>query len=897
MDLKTLNKIYDTCINAMSINGKLSKTDAITFALPFFGFKVEEEKEVFEILINKLTTFFDTKQENSHVLDDQKITPWMHTVNSDKYYSERYYNFLQHEEQLPARVIDVMKRTNEDILERLGNPTIDMPFKRQGLVVGNVQSGKTANYLSLINLAADYNYKLIILITGIHNNLRSQTQKRVNKGFIGYNSDEQKYAGVGVTNDKDLFELIMTKQPHCLTSLTEDFSGKIRKTTAVRLENAKNPVIMVIKKNYHTLNNVIKWLRNNESGQRFINEPVLIIDDEADNASINTSKHPNETTRINSQIRETFNLFRQGSYIGYTATPFANIFIDPDNYHKALADDLFPKHFIFTLVPPSNYLGATRFFIGGDGEPNYNSPHIEFIEDNEDSIPLKKPKDFVLTELPNSLIVALYEYLVSIVIKGLRSVSNKHTSMLINISHKTQEQADARYLVSQKMEEIRLAVKFHGAKSQQERMKNPHLEGLYRKYLPHSNACSIDKFFAELQQVTEFVKVRMINSKSKDKLDYDNYDQGLNVVAVGGYSLSRGFTLEGLTVSYLIRNTAMADTLLQMGRWFGYREHYSDLCKLYIPEASFEWYAFIAQSIEELRSDFAIMEQTGLTPAEFGLKVRTSNTGLLITARNKMHHTEAVTLSESFSEEAFTLRGISLNNLQDQCEVFKSFALKSANTYGFKPVYNHVKAENDKQFHLIQEVGVDEVISLLNKYEHSVDDNGRKEALISYIEERRDELTDWDIAVHKNYLGENALSQVRTFARSCYHSDHVKTADGGGRILRPWEEAFGLTDEQYARAEQQKEKSKVKQTARFYRMNRNRSHPLLVLKSFDLKKSFQNAHGDKVKELVLEEVPAYAISFPKSSNHNPVSYLVNKVFMQDYFGEEDESDEMEEGYE
>ena len=209
MDDKTLNKIYDACINAMSTNGELSKVDAITFAISFFGFKVKEEQEVFETLINKLTVFFDTKQENSHVLDDQEMKPWMHTVDNDKYYSERYYNFLQHEEQLPARVIDVIKRTNEDILERLGNPEIDIPFKRQGLVVGNVQSGKTANYLSLINLAADYGYKLIILITGIHNNLRSQTQKRVNKGFIGYDSDEQKYVGVGITNDKKLLEVIM----------------------------------------------------------------------------------------------------------------------------------------------------------------------------------------------------------------------------------------------------------------------------------------------------------------------------------------------------------------------------------------------------------------------------------------------------------------------------------------------------------------------------------------------------------------------------------------------------------------------------------------------------------------------------------------------------------------
>ena len=181
-----------------------------------------------------------------------------------------------------------MQSTNRETLERLGNPNLDTPFKRQGLVVGNVQSGKTANYLSLINLAADYGYKLIILITGIHNNLRSQTQKRVNEGFIGYDSEKQEYVGVGKSNDPDTVALIKAKQPHCFTTVTDDFSGKTRASTAVRPENAKNPVIMVVKKNYHTLDNIIEWLRNNDDGQRFINTPALIIDDEADNASINT---------------------------------------------------------------------------------------------------------------------------------------------------------------------------------------------------------------------------------------------------------------------------------------------------------------------------------------------------------------------------------------------------------------------------------------------------------------------------------------------------------------------------------------------------------------------------------------------------------------------------------
>ena len=383
MSDQTISKIYEACIAAMSNNSDLDSSTAITGMMIMHGLKVEEQQDAFELLQHKIETYFNTEQQQAHILDNEQETiPWLQSVPSDEYYSDRYYEHLSTEGNLPSKVISVMKSTNREILERLGNPNIDTPFKRQGLVVGNVQSGKTANYLSLINLAADYGYKLIILITGIHNNLRSQTQKRVNDGFIGYDGERQKYVGVGESIDPDTIALIKANQPHCFTTVTDDFTGKTRASAAIRLENAPNPVIMVIKKNYKTLDHIIEWLRNNEDGQRFINTPALIIDDEADNASINTSKNPNETTRINGQIREVFNLFSQGSYIGYTATPFANIFIDPHDYDQALADDLFPKDFIFTLEAPSNYMGAKEFFLNDNGDPNYDSPYIEFIDDS-----------------------------------------------------------------------------------------------------------------------------------------------------------------------------------------------------------------------------------------------------------------------------------------------------------------------------------------------------------------------------------------------------------------------------------------------------------------------------------------------------------------------------------
>tara|TARA_R110000751_G_scaffold80938_4_gene163095 strand:- start:2167 stop:3030 length:864 start_codon:yes stop_codon:yes gene_type:complete len=283
------------------------------------------------------------------------------------------------------------------------------------------------------------------------------------------------------------------------------------------------------------------------------------------------------------------------------------------------------------------------------------------------------------------------------------------------------------------------------------------------------------------------------------------------------------------------------------------------------------------------------MEQSSLTPSEYGLKVRNSNTGLLITAKNKMRHAESVTLSESFSESSFTLRGIALNDLEQQRRKFATFGSAINNQYGLHGAYSHSKKEDHKLFFLANDVSVNDIVGLLSNYEYSIDDLDRKEALYTYILERKDEMATWDVVIHKSFLGVQVPSQLRTFAKACYNQDHVKTADGGGRILRPWEEAFGLTEEQYDIAEQQKEKvGLISQTAQFYRKNRDK--PLLVLKSLDLKKMQKNAEGENEDE-IFSHVPAFAISFPRSDNHQPVSYVVNKVYVEGYIGSMEEADE------
>ena len=893
-----ISAIYKMCIKALNNKPDQNHKVLITTLSALNGFNLSSIER--DTILNMIENYLSNSHAKAHILEDRdhKVDPWLHKILPEEFYHDRYMAYLAENAGFSQSSVLTIDATNRQVLDRLGNPNSDQPFKRQGLIVGNVQSGKTANYLSLLNLAADYGYKIIILIAGVHNNLRTQTQERVNEGFIGLDSEAKIYVGVGehLPYDDEAKKTVDSRLPHCLTTKGYDFDKKLFKANTLTPDNAKNPIIMVIKKNSSTLKNVINWLRNDAEGQRFIKHPALIIDDEADNASINTKKHPNETTKINGQIREIFNLFNQGSFVGFTATPFANIFIDPEKYdEKLLADDLFPRHFIFSLEAPSNYLGATEFFLDKEGDINYQSELIEFIDDNNESLPLdKRPVNFIPNELPQSLVFAIYDFLISIVIKKIRPIKNPHTSMLVNVSHKTEFQRIMVDLIRLKLEEIKRAIMYGGSLPLQKKLDNSHLKNIYNKYQRFENEISEEEFFNCLLKVCQSVVIKLINSGSKDRLNYKDHKDGLNVIAVGGYSLSRGFTLEGLTISYLIRNTAMSDTLLQMGRWFGYRDGYKDLCKLYLPEKSFEWYAFIAQSLNELKDEFIIMERQGLTPLEYGLKVRTSKAGLLVTARNKMYNAKTVLLSENFSGGEFAVRSLSKSNIETQRKTYLDFVEK----LDLKPAYEHKKKKERKDLFLAENVDLENILYFINHHQYAeLDFNPQQKLdrispLINYIKSRESEMEKWDILVHRSVLDPEFQKAERALKQECFENDnYIKITDGGGRITRPWEEAYGLTSEQYEKAEQDLEKVKTKQTARFYR--ENRSKPLLILKLLDIFK-----HNGDVKNAILEfsSVPAYSISFPKSKNESLVSYTCNSVYLEQLFGEDDsEEDEQDKG--
>ena len=322
------------------------------------------EQDTREQLARDIEERFGVSMGLGAMVDDGDFRPWLPEAKAsiDPFYWNRYRKLML-KSGLPLDVVTTTDTVTDEILGRLGNPGLLEEWDRRGMVVGHVQSGKTSNYTGLICKAADAGYRLIIVIAGIHNNLRNQTQERIDEGFIGRDTgrlamrgkkEGNRAIGVGLFDDR--------RTPVSLTNTLTDF----RKTTATgntsEIDSYKVPVILVIKKNYSTLRNLLDWLREHSAkgDAQMISQPMLLIDDEADNASINTGYAKEEITRINGQIRDLLGLFHRSCYIGYTATPFANIFVDPDSYDEAKKEDLFPKHFIVGLDAPTNYFGAKK---------------------------------------------------------------------------------------------------------------------------------------------------------------------------------------------------------------------------------------------------------------------------------------------------------------------------------------------------------------------------------------------------------------------------------------------------------------------------------------------------------------------------------------------------------
>lgn len=834
------------------------------------------------------------------IVDAEDFRPWLHDakINGEvrDFYWGRYRRLLNLK-GLPKSVIDATDEVTDRILDRLGDPRNTSSWSRRGMVVGHVQSGKTANYTGLICKAADAGYRLIVVIAGIHNNLRNQTQGRIDEGFIGRDTgrlahankaQRQKIIGVGTFDQREF--------PVSLTNTIRDFNKATATTFTAQLGQFNVPVVLVIKKNSSTLKNLLEWLKEHSvnQGTQMVSQPMLLIDDEADNASINTAYGRDEVTRINSQIREILSLFHRSCYVGYTATPFANIFIDPDTDDETLKQDLFPRHFIIGLEAPSNYFGAQKVFIDGRDQ------HLRLIDDNEDVLPMKHKIEHAVDVLPASLLQAVRVFIVARAIRNVRGQHSAHASMLVNVSRFTDVQGRLRTRIGDVIGRIRDAVAVDAGKGAAA-LKNPEIAALHeawKKEYAAADGAVWPAIQARLNEVLVAVRVVEVNaSKRSQPLDYDQGgEHGVTVIAVGGFSLSRGLTLEGLTVSYFLRNSMMYDTLMQMGRWFGYRPGYEDLCRVWMPADGVGWYAHIHEAMEDLQAQLKRMELARATPEQFGLAVRSHPEALIVTARNKMGTGREFPVRVGLAGKLVETTRIRAD--RDQLERNR----KAGEILAAELVAQGILPESRPRGQLYRGVPVDTIREFLRAYRADAADPLTDPHLMNdYLDARADtELRNWDVllaSAQKIGAPLDQLSGIRMtpFERSVSDAEleqGVLAISGTSRrVGSPGDEkeGLGLDELDKAKAEFLREHPEKEVPAvlpdRYFRIARSR--PLLILRF--VTPTTSGAHKGK---LPAGNVLAWSISFPLSDiDGGTVEYVVNTIRLREMFGDEEIDEE------
>ena len=760
-------------------------------------------REQQDTIIRHLESMFTTTQTHgSSVRSDYR--PWLgrRRTSIDFFYWDRLKRYYMQGGQLPPKVVSVLDNVTDEVLDYCGDPEDQGTWSRRGMVMGHVQSGKTTNYAGLICKAADAGYKVIILLAGITNSLRAQTQERIDEAFIGK---------VSVFNPIAQRELPITlfgaeRSPAYGTSRDNDFSKVAASTYGITLGALKEPIIFVTKKNKSTLERLRDWLKDQNRGE-LIDEPILLIDDEADNASINTSADPGKVTAINGVIRETLALFQRSSYVGYTATPFANIFIDPATDDDMLTDDLFPNHFIKALDPPSNYVGASRVF-AKDGD--LRDTMIREVDDHGDILPLKHSRNHDLVLLPPSMKEAIRVFLLTRAIRITRDQGSSHCSMMINASRFNDVQETIHGLVYSYVLELQDSVTVNaGLPSDRVSDRNMRdLEDNFQREFADTE-CRFSQVLKVLGEAIDTISVVTVNMRG-GTLDYSRHKEGgLHVIAIGGLALSRGLTLEGLTVSYILRNTAASDTLMQMARWFGYRPDYADICRLYLPAESMSHYEYIEEAIEELRDEVKRMESIGQTPEDFGLKVRQSPTTLRITAANKMRTATSLTLAQDYSGrhiEGYVLwndDGINKRNYKEIDKFLQALGV----------------AETLRGCHYWLDVDGAAVVGLVDDFEfppkhHALGQiAGRRSLFRDYVGDRiGSELKEWDVAIpfrkKRGKMTEifGLKMSLRERTKGEYKDELWWPTSGSNRIADPDDAKLLLTEREVEEAENQAEK-------------------------------------------------------------------------------------------
>jgi hypothetical protein len=771
--------------------------------------------------------------------------------------------------------------SSDRILRQLAPPSTES-FDIRGLVLGYVQSGKTANFTALIAKAADAGYRLIIVLSGIDNGLRRQTQLRLHKELVGYpdgRAGAVRLPPVG-------------QQWHQFTS--DEFDGDFRAGLANHAAlQGSQPVLLVVKKNGAVLRRLLSWLQDSPNEVR-MRLPTLIIDDEADQASIDvrggyqteaeanaaaTSEVDAEDEQdeeleapsiINSLIRSLLNTFGRRAYVAYTATPFANVLIPHDTYHATAGSDLYPKDFIIDLPKPEGYFGAEEFF--GRLDPQSG--------DEVDGLDVLRPvptDDLAVIgageEIPEALDEALHAFVLAGAARAFRGDGAKPATMLVHTHHTVAAQNRMCVLIDERFSELRDEWRYqrgHGIKDR--------LEGLWSSdFRPTTQPSHLDRDidFPTIEPFIgpffESVEVREINSKTGEVLDYDK-EPNLKAIAIGGNRLARGLTLEGLLVSYFVRRTVMYDTLMQMGRWFGYRGGYEDLTRIYTTTELSGWFADMALVEHRLREDLRIYEDKGLLPVEVGMRIL-AHPSMQVTSALKRRFASGTTISQTYSgalEQTFKFPFSDPRRLSSLADA------NEAATRGFLVSLGH-SAATTKFGPIWRDISAASIIDFLGSYTVDGEIGNISTALIQcYIRQQNTvgELVNWTVVVR----GRNAEGAGLGRASWCpgdapvwnLSRTRIRHTDSMGVITNPGDEGLGLTETEELRQNQLLEQGTETDENRSARLARGPEHGLLIL--YPISKAsggdqqgtnreplYANINDPSARDLV-----GLAISFPES---------------------------------
>jgi len=579
-----------------------------------------------------------------------------------------------------ANVIKTLDSQTDDVVELLGDPTqVDGTWPRRGLLMGEVQSGKTATYLGVLNKALDYGYSVIIVIGGHTENLRQQTQTRFDTDLLGVDSETWEdginnaaIRYVGVSKDSDL-------RAHLMTTVRHDFSRSKRGSSITWVDGGL-PTVFVTKKNPSLLNNIRTYIKDQAPGGR-LNIPLIVVDDESDWGSPNT-RDKVDPTSLNRAIRALLDVSTRSSYLAITATPFANIFIDdqaafefvekpnkgepPADTPGTVLKDLFPSDYIRVTFPPSNYLGIGTYFPEGG--------HALISTDVDDClkiIPIKHMNLHPVTALPESLKTAMTEFLLGTAVRRIRDKKTKPASMLVNVSRFKSVEREVAALGQEYLKQSVAVILGEFARRTKARSSaaDAMLE-IWRVRFATVTDVTWEQICEKLVEIAHEFRIDLVNGDTaKDRAKRRKLmtvaerkaDDLAPKIVVGGDILSRGLTLDGLQVSYFVREPRTMDTLMQMGRWFGYRPHFDDLVRIWMPVTTREDFTHSAEVTEELRETLVDMKARGLTPRDFGLRVRLHPDSVNIVAANKGRDTEIIDIGPTVWEnrlvESYDLTG------------------------------------------------------------------------------------------------------------------------------------------------------------------------------------------------------------------------------------------------